>query len=81
MSKRFYKSEKDKQVFGVCQGIAEYFDIDPSIVRIGFVVSVLFVGTGLLFYIILAIILPEKSTINHNHRNDDKYESFNDNDY
>ena len=81
MAKRFYKVEKDSQVFGVCQGIAEYFDIDPSLVRIAFVVSILFFGTGLLFYIVLGIILPEKKTIQRNYRNDDIYESFDDDDY
>ena len=48
---------------GVCGGIAEYFGIDPSIVRLVWAALVLFGGTGVLLYIIAAIILPRKSQI------------------
>lgn len=61
--KRLYKSEENKMICGVCGGIAEYFNIDPSIVRIITVVLTLFYGTGLLAYIIAAIILPRKSQV------------------
>lgn len=50
-------------VSGVCGGIAEYFDLDPSLVRIGWVVFTCFAGSGLIAYIIAAIILPRKSQI------------------
>ena len=62
--KRLYKVEQGKMIFGVCGGIAEYFNVDPSLVRIGWVVlSLITAGTGLLAYIIAAIILPTKSSI------------------
>ncbi|NLM00956.1 MAG: PspC domain-containing protein [Treponema sp.] len=57
--KKLYKS-KDKMLFGVCGGIAEYFNTDPTIVRLGTVLLSLFVGSGLLAYIIAIIIIPEK---------------------
>ena len=57
MEKKLYKSSTDKKILGVCGGIAEYFDIDSSIVRIVWLVLVLFAGTGLLAYIICAIVL------------------------
>lgn len=81
MAKRLYKSDKDKQVSGVCQGIAEYFDMDPSIVRIAFAFTILFMGTGLLLYIIMAIVLPEKKEVMNSNKSDDIYESYDDNDY
>ena len=56
MQKRLVK--KDKKIFGVCGGLGEYFDIDPTIVRIIFLASVLIFGTGLLLYLILAIVMP-----------------------
>lgn len=48
----------DKKIFGVCSGLGEYFDIDPTIIRILFLVSVIFFGSGLLLYLILAIVMP-----------------------
>ena len=59
MEKKLYRS-KDKKIAGVCSGIAEYFDIDPTIVRILWVLFVLAGGSGILIYIIMAFIVPEK---------------------
>ncbi|MBP9884403.1 MAG: PspC domain-containing protein, partial [Chitinophagales bacterium] len=53
MPKRLVKGEK--KIFGVCSGIANYFDIDPTIVRVLFVFGFLVFGSGLLLYLILAI--------------------------
>ena len=61
MEKRLYK--KDKKIFGVCGGLADYFGLDPTIIRVIFVASVLLLGTGLLLYIILAIVMPEEPTV------------------
>lgn len=60
MNKKLYRSVTDKMVGGVCGGLAEYFDIDPVIVRLIFVLAVIFGGSGILAYIILWIIIPEK---------------------
>ena len=59
MKKKLYKSVKDRKLTGVCGGIAEYFDIDSNIVRIVWLILVLCAGTGLLVYIICAIILDD----------------------
>ena len=59
MKKKWYRSRKDKMIGGVAGGLAEYFDIDPTIVRILFVVS-LFTGAGVLAYIVLWIVVPEE---------------------
>jgi phage shock protein PspC (stress-responsive transcriptional regulator) len=59
MKKRLVK--KEKKIAGVCGGLGHYFDIDPTIFRVLFVASVLLFGTGILLYIILAIVMPEDS--------------------
>ena len=60
--KRLYKSRNNKMIWGVCAGIADYFNIDPSIVRVLWAVLALAAGTGVLAYIACAIILPEGDT-------------------
>jgi len=57
-AKRLTRSSTDKKIGGVCAGLAAYFDIDATIVRIVWLIAVLFGGTGLLLYIILWIVLP-----------------------
>ena len=59
--KKLYKSNTDKKIAGVCGGIAEYFNIDATLVRLGWVVFSLLGGSGLLAYIIAAIIIPERT--------------------
>jgi len=63
MKKKIYRSETDRKVAGVCGGIAEYFDIDSTIVRLVFAFLVLAYGTGLLAYIVAAIIIPTESQV------------------
>ncbi len=60
MKKRLYKSKQDKKLCGVCGGIANYFGIDPTLVRLAWVVLVLGVGTGVLAYIVAALIMPDE---------------------
>ncbi|MFH0936371.1 MAG: PspC domain-containing protein [Candidatus Woesearchaeota archaeon] len=56
--KRLYRSGKDKIIAGVCGGIAEYFNIDPVIIRILLILSIFLWGFGVLFYLIAWIIIP-----------------------
>ncbi len=58
--KRLYRSKKDRILGGVCGGFAEYFAIDPVLVRVLWVIFSLAGGSGLLAYIICWIIIPEK---------------------
>ena len=58
MEKRLYKSNTNKMVDGVCGGIAEYFDLDPTLVRLGGVLLCAAGGSGLLAYIIAAVVIP-----------------------
>jgi len=56
--KRLMRSSTDKKVGGVCAGLADYFDLDPTLVRIVWLLAIFFAGTGFLIYIILWIALP-----------------------
>jgi phage shock protein C len=56
--RRLYKSRRNRMIDGVCGGVAEYFDVDPTIVRIVWVLVTLMAGTGLLLYIAAMIIIP-----------------------
>lgn len=59
-NKKLYKSSTDKKIDGVCGGIAEYFEIDSTLVRLAWVIFVCMGGSGLLAYIIASIIMPRK---------------------
>jgi len=61
--KRLYKSTKDKKLEGVCGGLAEYFNMDSTVVRVAFAALVLFTGLfpGVVLYIVLAVIMPKDS--------------------
>ena len=62
-AKRLYRSSKDVKVAGVCAGLAEYFNIDPTIVRVFFVVLLLPGGLpGLIPYLILWLVVPVESS-------------------
>ena len=56
--KKLYRSTDDRWLVGVCGGIGEYFDIDPTVIRIVFVLAAFIFGGGLWIYIILWIIMP-----------------------
>jgi phage shock protein PspC (stress-responsive transcriptional regulator) len=58
MPKRLIKGEK--KIFGVCSGLANYFDLDPTVMRLIFIATFLFFGAGLLLYIIMAFVMPDK---------------------
>ena len=60
MNKRLFKSRNERKIFGVCGGIAEYFNIDPTVVRVAWVIAALIFGSGILAYIIAALIMPEQ---------------------
>lgn len=64
MKKRLYRTEgPDAKLFGVCGGVAEYFDVDPTLVRVGWVILALAGSLGFWGYLLCALIMPKKSTI------------------
>lgn len=58
--KRLYRSRKSRMICGVCGGVAEYFNIDPTIVRL-LLVLLGCTGTGILAYFIAAVIIPDQN--------------------
>ena len=58
--KKLYKSNQNKVIAGVCGGIAEYFNIDPTIIRLAWVLFCLVGGSGVLGYIICALVIPSE---------------------
>lgn len=63
MKRRLTKSKSNKMIFGVCGGLGEYFGIDPTLVRLAFVLLAFLNGIGIVIYIILAVIMPSESGI------------------
>lgn len=60
MARRIYRNTKDKVIAGVCSGLGEYFQVDPVLVRLIWLVAVLVFGTGILAYILAWIFIPKK---------------------
>lgn len=60
--KRLYLSDTDKKIAGVCGGIGEYFEIDPTIIRLGWVILTVatYVMGGLIIYLIASIVMPKR---------------------
>lgn len=58
MERRLYKSNRNKMLCGVCGGIAEYFGLDATLVRLGWVLFCALGGSGVLAYIIAAVVIP-----------------------
>ena len=60
MEKKLFRSNTNKKIAGVCGGLAEYLNMDPTVVRLIWVLVALFAGAGLLAYLVCALIIPEK---------------------
>ncbi|WP_432665510.1 PspC domain-containing protein [Wukongibacter baidiensis] len=58
--KRLYRSATDVKIAGVCAGIAEYFDIDPTLVRLGWVIFTLMGGAGIIGYFVAWLVMPTR---------------------
>ncbi len=59
--KKLFKSSTDKKICGICGGLGEYFGIDSTLIRLAWVVFTFFAGSGILAYIIAAIVIPSDS--------------------
>ncbi len=60
--KRLYRSKTDRQISGVCGGLAQYFGVDATLVRLVFLLMLIFGGSGFIIYIIMAIVVPEEGS-------------------
>ncbi len=72
MPKKLYRSTENKVAFGVAAGIANYFNVDPVLVRLLFVAAAVFGGGGLIAYIVAAIIIPEAPGLDSDYEYDDE---------
>jgi phage shock protein PspC (stress-responsive transcriptional regulator) len=63
MTERLTRSRSDRILGGVCGGLGEYFDIDPALIRLGFVAALLFGGSGPILYLIAWLIIPSEGDI------------------
>lgn len=78
--KKLYRCDQGKKVCGVCQGIAEYLNADVTVVRIVTVLIAMFCGSGIIAYIICAIVMPEKNEVIYDNRNNQNgYQNQNNN--
>jgi len=60
MEKRLYRIREGRKLCGVCGGIAAYLELDPTVIRVVWVIGTLFAGAGILAYIACALIIPEQ---------------------
>ena len=60
MDKKLYKSQGDRKLCGVCGGLGEFYGIDASLIRLGWIVFCLLGGSGVLAYIIAALVIPDE---------------------
>ena len=60
MKKQLMRSGRDKKIAGVCAGLAKYFNIDPTLVRVLWIISVCALGTGVLAYAVCWFVMPEE---------------------
>lgn len=64
--KRLYRKKYDKKICGVCSGIAEYLNIDPTVIRIAWLVAVFCAGFGIIPYFIMALVMPDEDEVTQN---------------
>lgn len=57
---KLYRCRDDRKILGICSGVAKFFGLDPTIIRVAWAVMIVFGGTGVLLYILMAFIIPEE---------------------
>lgn len=65
VEKKLYRSETERMIAGVCGGLAEYFDVDPVLIRFLWVVFACIFGSGILLYILACIIIPSDCDVRY----------------
>jgi phage shock protein C len=63
--KKLYRSRTDRKIAGVCGGLAQYSNVDPTVVRIGMIVLALPGGPSILIYVLLWVVMPEEPSSNN----------------
>ena len=60
MKKRLYRNTKEGMIFGVCSGLSDYLDVDPSLIRIIWTLTIICFGTGIIAYLLAFFLIPSK---------------------
>ena len=60
MQKKLYRSKSNSMLVGVCAGVADYFNIDTTVVRVAWAITSLFAFVGVVAYVVCAFVIPEK---------------------
>ena len=63
MSRKLYRSRTDSMLAGVCGGLGQYLQIDPTLVRLGFVLTAVFGGHGVLLYLVMCVVVPPEPEV------------------
>lgn len=63
MEKRLYRSKQNRVIAGVCGGLGDYFNIDPTVVRLVFLLSIIFLGVSAWIYLLALIIMPNEPNL------------------
>ena len=63
MNKRLYKSRDDQKIDGVCAGIAKFFEVDPTLIRLAWILFCALGGSGILAYIVCALVIPREPDV------------------
>ena len=63
MYKKLYRSETDKKIAGVCAGVAEYLNVDPTFIRLIWALVSLWGGAGIVGYVVAAVVIPVRSEV------------------
>ena len=76
--RRLYRDTENQKIFGVCSGLSDYFDVDVTLIRVLWLVAVFAAGTGLLLYLILAIVVEPKNIVMAKAKKEEKVVNDND---
>ena len=60
MQKKLYRAREGRVLVGVCTGIADYFNVDPVLIRLGWIIFCCLGGSGILAYLVAAVLIPEE---------------------
>ena len=79
--KRLYRDSSNKMICGVCSGIANYLNVDPTVIRLVWALAIIFVGFGILAYFVCALVIPEDPNVYNNNEQYWQQQQQNNNQY
>lgn len=79
--KRLYRDSSNKMICGVCSGIANYLNVDPTVIRLLWALAIIFAGFGILAYFVCALVIPEDPNVYNNNEQYWQQQQQNNNQY